>query len=217
VNGWIKLHRSILNWEWYDNPNVLSLFIHCLFSANYEEKKWHGQTIKKGSFITSIKHLSEDTGLSTQQVRTALSKLQTTNNITIKTTNKYSLITIIKWEKYQENKQDITNKQQTNNKQITTTKEYKNIKESNISNKRMKKPTLEELENYCLEKRLKVDCNKFIDYYNSNGWKVGKNNMKDWKATLRNWDRRNDKKEIVPDWLDKEIKKEEVEVVGSWG
>ena len=55
---------------------------------------------------------------------------------------------------------------------------------------RFVKPTIEELKEYCLQQGLdKVDCQKFYDYYESNGWKVGKNPMKDWKATLRNWQR----------------------------
>ena len=65
-----------------------------------------------------------------------------------------------------------------------------NIKE-NIKRKVFKKPTLEELKEYCISASLSVDYQYFYDYYESNGWKVGKNLMKDWKATLRNWNRRN--------------------------
>ena len=54
---------------------------------------------------------------------------------------------------------------------------------------RFRKPTKEEIQTYIREKGLKVDADRFIDYYESNGWKVGKNPMKDWKATLRNWSR----------------------------
>lgn len=53
------------------------------------------------------------------------------------------------------------------------------------------KPTLEEVKQYCLERNNNIDAESFIDYYNSNGWKVGKNPMKDWKATIRTWERRN--------------------------
>lgn len=65
-----------------------------------------------------------------------------------------------------------------------------NIKE-NIKRKNFVKPTLEELKEYCIESSLSIDCQYFYDYYESNGWQVGKNKMKDWKATLRNWNRRN--------------------------
>ena len=55
--------------------------------------------------------------------------------------------------------------------------------------KRFKKPSLEELELYCRERQNKVDIQKFFDFYESNGWKVGRNSMKDWKAAVRNWEK----------------------------
>lgn len=51
-------------------------------------------------------------------------------------------------------------------------------------------PTLEEVQDYCLQRQNNVDAERFVDYYTANGWKVGKNNMKDWKATLRTWERK---------------------------
>ena len=57
--------------------------------------------------------------------------------------------------------------------------------------KRFKKPSLEELELYCTERQNKVDIQKFFDFYESNGWKVGRNAMKDWKAAVRNWEKNN--------------------------
>lgn len=137
MNGWIKLHRNFVNWEWYDQPGMVWLFTKCLLLANFEDKKWHGIDIPRGSFITSYENLSNKKAkVSVMQVRTMLKRLISTGEITIKTTNKYTLISINNYESYQEdNKQSnkqITNKQQTNNKQITTTKEYKNNK--NIRN-----------------------------------------------------------------------------------
>lgn len=55
-------------------------------------------------------------------------------------------------------------------------------------------PTLEEVQAYCLERGNNVDAVRFIDYYTANGWKVGKNSMKDWKAAVRTWERSEDKK-----------------------
>lgn len=57
--------------------------------------------------------------------------------------------------------------------------------------KKFKKPTLEEVKAYCSERKNNVDAEKFIDYYESNGWHVGKNPMKDWKAAVRTWERNN--------------------------
>ena len=129
---YLKLYYKLLNWEWHDNPNVLSVFIHCLLKANRVDNQWHGINIKAGSFVTSYENLSKLTGLSIQQTRTALDKLKLTHEITYQSTRQYSIITINNWNDYQEdnkriNKQ-ITNEQQTNNKQITTIRECKNDK-----------------------------------------------------------------------------------------
>jgi len=56
---------------------------------------------------------------------------------------------------------------------------------------RFQKPTLEEVKAYCQERNNFVDAEKWFDYYTANGWKVGKNSMKDWKATIRTWERNN--------------------------
>ena len=53
------------------------------------------------------------------------------------------------------------------------------------------KPTLEQIKAYCLERKNNVDAQRFLDYYESNGWKVGRNPMRDWKATVRTWERNN--------------------------
>ena len=67
---------------------------------------------------------------------------------------------------------------------------YKNTKEERINDcKRFAPPTLEEVRSYCRERNNRVDAQRFIDYYTSNGWKVGRNPMKDWKAAVRTWER----------------------------
>jgi hypothetical protein len=71
-----------------------------------------------------------------------------------------------------------------------------NIDKENISNKldikeRFKKPTIEEIKLYCEERKNNIDGEKFYDFYESKGWMVGKNKMKDWKACIRTWENRN--------------------------
>ena len=60
---------------------------------------------------------------------------------------------------------------------------------SKRKSKRFSPPTLLEVEDYCFERKNTVDASKFIDYYTSNGWKVGKNAMKDWRAAVRTWEK----------------------------
>ncbi len=137
-NGFIVLSKKMLKWGWYQDNNTKVLFIHLLLIANWEEKKWQEIEIKRGQVVTSINHLAQQTNLSTQQVRTSLNKLISTNEITKSSTNKYTLITIKNYKKYQDyNKEDnkrITNEQQTNNNQITTTKPRKPNNQENNNN-----------------------------------------------------------------------------------
>lgn len=177
MEGWIKVHRKLVDWEWYNDINVKVVFLHLLLTANHKEKQWKGQTILRGQKLTSIEHLANDVGLTIQQTRTALKKLKSTHEITIKTTNKNTLITIEKFNNYQfeideDNKQNnkqfnnlITNNQQTNNKQITTNKNEKNDNNDNIKKEKNKKrKTFEEVlaENNCSEE-LESSIRDFID------------------------------------------------------
>lgn len=133
MSGYIKIYRQLKDWEWYDDINTTRLFLHLLLSANFKDKNWKGITIEAGSLVIGRFKLSQQTGLSEQQVRTCLKKLKSTNEITIKSTNDYSIIKLNNWFNYQENNQQITNEQPTDNQQITTTKERNNSikKESN--------------------------------------------------------------------------------------
>lgn len=135
--GYIALHRSILDWEWYGDPNARSLFIHCLLSANFKPKKWRGIVINRGQFIGSRQGISQALGISEQQFRTALTKLKSTNDITSKGTAQHTVFTVVNYEKYQNsNQQDNqppTNEQPTSNQQSTTTNKVN--KENNDNNK----------------------------------------------------------------------------------
>ena len=67
----------------------------------------------------------------------------------------------------------------------------KKVAEAPLSCKRFVKPTLEEVEEYCLNRKNNIDAQQFIDFYESKGWKVGNQPMKDWKACVRTWEQRN--------------------------
>lgn len=72
-----------------------------------------------------------------------------------------------------------------------TDKDIDKDKDKEKKSKRFTPPTVEEVKNYCLERQNNVDAEQFVDFYSSKGWKVGSNSMKDWKACVRTWERRN--------------------------
>lgn len=130
-NGWIKLHRKILDWEWFSCSATFHVFMFLLLKANTEDKQWKGIEIKRGQLVVSVANIRGLTHLTTQQIRTALKRLKSTNEITIKSTNKYSLITICKYESYQlredyEQQTKSQSTQQTNNKQTTNKQQTNN-------------------------------------------------------------------------------------------
>jgi hypothetical protein len=181
MSGWIKIHRQILDWEWYSDNNAFRVFMHLILKANHKEKRYKGIELNCGSVITSRDILSLETGLSVQQIRTALDKLKSTNEITIETSSKGTIIQVVNYAKYQLSTNESTNEQPTNNQQVTTNKNEK--KERSI----FKAPSFEELNAFCVENNLILNADDFLNYYDSNGWMVGKNKMKDWKATVRRW------------------------------
>ena len=130
--GFIKLYRSFIRWEWYDDSNTKALFLHCLLKANHESTKWRGQIIERGSFVTSLSHLACELNLTIKQVRTCINKLKTTGEVAHKGNNRNSIITINNYDFYQEKGQTKDNQGtkvgQSEDKQGATNKNEKNIK-----------------------------------------------------------------------------------------
>lgn len=88
------------DWEWYENTNVFRLFYHCLLHTNLEDRRYCGKEIKAGQFVSSRARISAETGLTVDQVRTALKKLKDTGYISTKSTNKYTIYTVNEYQKY---------------------------------------------------------------------------------------------------------------------
>ena len=191
MEGWIKLHRRFLEWEWYDDNNTKILFLHLLLKANHKDKKYRGQIVKRGSLLTGRELLSKETGMSVMQIRTSLTKLKATNEITIRTSSQGTEIQVVKYNSYQVVTNEATNEQPTNNQRVTTNKNVKKEKKVFIP------PTFQEVSDYCLSRKNNVDAQRFVDFYTSKGWLVGKSKMKDWKAAVRNWERDNPKQQSV--------------------
>ena len=208
-NGYILLHRKILNWQWYKDANVFVLFIDLLLDANYEDSKVGFLVIKRGQCLTSLKRMSERTGLSYREIRTSLSKLEKSGEIDKQATNRYTIITINNYNDYQDIDKQKTNKRQTkdNIKENKEEKEYINRKEIYKEKYGIFKNVLLSNDEYLkLQERFK-DYQEKIDnlssYIASKGVKY-----KSHYATILNWSRKDDTN--IPKWFDKPITKKEL-------
>lgn len=186
--GWIKLHRQILDWEWYSDTNTFRLFMHLILKANFKDQPYQGKVIKKGYLITGRDKLSFETGLSVREIRTCLERLKSTNEIAIKSNSKGTEIQIVNYDKYQVETNETTNHRPTKDQQTTTIKESKEIKKEKNTI-----PTLEDFISYAIEKKPNIDLEKVKFKYEAwrlNDWQVQKNNklqpILNWKSTLNN-------------------------------
>lgn len=136
--GYVRLFRALKDWEWFTDVNVCHLFIYCLLRANHSDTSWRGINIQRGSFITSLKTLSSETGLSTRQVRTALEKLKMTGELTQETTSQNSIITVNNWTLYQtsdtQSDKQATSQRQTSDKRATHDNNVNNVNNENNEN-----------------------------------------------------------------------------------
>jgi|TARA_R110000764_G_scaffold133791_1_gene221842 hypothetical protein len=134
MQGWIKLHRDFTKFEWYQDANTMRVFLHLLITANHKDAKWQGNTINRGQLITSHGNLANDLGLSIQNVRTSLSKLKKSGNVTVKSTSKFTLLSVCNYDTYQSQdssantptNRPLTDDQQTANRRLTTNKNDNN-------------------------------------------------------------------------------------------
>jgi len=146
MQGWITIHRQIIEWEWYTDANTVRVFLHCLIRANHQEAKWRGKVIKRGTFLSSFDILASELKLSRQQIRTAINKLKSTNEITTSSSAQSTVFKVVNYDTYQpatggvtkhqpSNNQVITNEQPTNNQQITTNNNDNNVNNEKNDNK----------------------------------------------------------------------------------
>lgn len=115
---YIKINRSLLEWGWYKDKNTSRLFIHMLLKANWKDGFFLGIEIKRGSFVSSLAKLSEETNLSVREIRTAIKHLESTGEVTSKKYNKFSVFTVNNYCSYQSSDTQ-SDKQPTSNRQAS--------------------------------------------------------------------------------------------------
>ena len=131
LNGYIKIYRQMLDWEWYDDVNTKAVFLHLLLTASFEDKRWHGIELKKGDVITSISSLAKALKLSERSIRTAIKHLKVTGEVTSKAYAKFSVITIVNYNLYQcyqdnnsQNSGQLIYDRQASDKQATSKRQH---------------------------------------------------------------------------------------------
>ena len=125
--GFVKMYRKMIEWEWYSDIIVKTVFIHCLLKANYKEKRWRGYTIKRGQFITSYPKLAKECGITVSQARRAISALCSTGEITHKSQARLSVVTVIGYDSYQTDRR--LNNSEIDRLTAGSPQQHKNIKE----------------------------------------------------------------------------------------
>lgn len=104
-NGWIKLYRKTIECGFFNNPSLSHFWVWCLLKASHKEQqlsvKYQSVPLLPGQFVFGRKVASLETGLSERTIRTSVNHLKELGNVTIKSTNKFSILTICKWDTYQ--------------------------------------------------------------------------------------------------------------------
>lgn len=130
--GFVKIHRSLIGWEWYNDERLKSVFLHILLRCNWQDRRWMGRDVPSGTLITSSINLAEELNLSRSALNRALKRLQKSGEISVKADNKWTAITLTNWAKYQgegdEAGQPADNERTANGQRADTTKESKETK-----------------------------------------------------------------------------------------
>lgn len=186
-NTFVKLSRKIQSWRWYQDANTMRVFIHILLNANVYDHDFENITVKRGQWVTSVNKISEQLNISTRSIRTALNHLKSTNEVAIKTTPKYSIITVKNYNQYQKVTKCSTINRQTDDKQVTNDRQqYKKGKERKRREER-DVPSFSEVEQFARTENLNVDAKKFFDYYKEQKWQIADKPIDDWKSLLKTW------------------------------
>jgi hypothetical protein len=192
--GWIKTHRTLLDWEWHTDPKMVSLLIHLILLANSKNSKWKGVEIKRGQFVTGRRSLSAITGIQEASLRRCLTKLEKSGVITVKTTNRNSVITVCNYDTYQEvlpandpandpangqqmiqqtaNKRPTNGQQMIHNKEVKKERKKEGKKETNTNTCRSLTTSVSDFceaqtDQSAVEKIEPIDFDRFVDWFNA--------------------------------------------------
>ena len=127
-HGWLKIHRRIQHWKWFSDPKTLSVFLYLLLRANIKSSYFNGRLIRRGQVVTSYNSISAATGMSVSSARRAVENLVSTGEIKTQKTNQFNIITIVKYETYQEKYADFEQSEEQSDEQAREQDHKKNKK-----------------------------------------------------------------------------------------
>lgn len=203
-SGFVKVYRSILNWEWYGDIITTRVFLHLLFTVNFKESRYHGVIVPKGSRVCSIYSLSEETGLSVKQIRGTLDKLIRTGEVARLKHPNFSIISIKNWDKFQSEGTELgTERAQNRAQKGHNNKNIKNKEDNLDTHNRVSKygeynnVLLSDEDIEKLKTEFPADYIELIERLSSYMASTGKS-YKNHLATIRNWARKENSKQAIP-------------------
>ena len=107
TQGYIRLHRSLMEWHYSNNPSMLAVWTHLLMLAEYEDCQYEGVTVHRGELLVSQQWLAQKVGISEKQLRLCLRKLEEDNEISKKRAGKRTIISILKYADYQSDTNNV--------------------------------------------------------------------------------------------------------------
>ena len=183
-NGYVKIYRSLLKWEWYDDVNTKVVFLHLLLTVSIEDSKWHG-------------------GLSVKQLRTAISHLEATGEVARTKYPKYTVFAINNYDTFQSGAGKTAGKGQGKGRvRAGKGQQYKKVKEdkeafsppSSSSLSCTAAATEEEVKAYAAEIGAGCDASAFYRTMQEQGWQSGGKPVRNWKAVFRAWEAKDKQK-----------------------
>lgn len=210
--GFIVIDRKITEWRWWKNNTARGLWLYLLVNANWKTGfNSDGTEIKRGQVCRSLRNIAADNDVNIKTIRYWLKKFEETGEIEVIRAHRYNVINIVNYAKYQDvtpDKGTITGTNTgTNTGTITGTdrtiitkkpSNQETIKERDKRDKavRFVPPSLHEVTDYAHEIGYdSLNAQYFLNYYEAKGWMIGKNHMKSWKAAVRTWKTRDQRKE----------------------
>ena len=204
MEGWIKVPRRLLEWEWFNDKQTLQLFLYLSLSANVSDRRWCGIEVKRGQLITSInsicadlKNTKEKQPTTVQSIRTCLDRLERAGAIKREATNKYTVITICNYGAFEDsaaseqqaNNKRTTSEQQTNNEQVTYKQQSVN-NQSTIKQQQLKKGRKK-------EGKKEED----ISFANANSCETAERNDFDFEIWWNAYGKKRGKEKVLAKWL----------------